>query len=457
MNKPLKASFTHKVRRPALGMRRAQGRRYQLIRKARRPDPRKIRPGEPDPSLTRYGGLIDFGRYTRTINVEQTLVHAFGDLKLSPWVVYPMPFVVRTFVDLYVLGGARPFDIEHAAADAGFRLVVGGLVPSVDVLYDDLRRFDEPHLLIIDQLVADQGIALTRCRRYKTANLDIDPTVMPVFGKMEGAAVGYNPQFHGRPAYHPVVSRLAESGAILGGLMRVGNTTFGKAAFQDDTELFVRIDSAGDCEAIMRGIYEEEAHFLIKARITEDLQKELQRPQQWKTMEKDADGKPEVQLAELKFRRDVWGPAEGEGALPVRVIAVRRNDRERRSPSFLWPEMDWIVDVYLTSDLQGAAYDLVKRYDGRAGIEPLIAEGKIDWHLGACSIDSFNANAAQLSLKLLTYNLLHRYTERVAPAQRKWRTSWLRRLLIDIPGRFVRSGRQTVLRLAPRGALIALE
>lgn len=466
MMNPATTPSTQKVRRPALGVNRARGHEFQLVRRARRADPRRIRSGKADRNLTGYGGLVDFARFTRSIDFEKHLSAAFADLKLSPWVVYPMGFMMRMMVDLFVMGAARPFELEHAAADPTFRKLAGNLVPSVDVAYDDLRRFDEVHLARLDALVGRQAIEATKPLRLRDANLDIDSTVAPVFGQqVDGAAVGYNPKYRGRPSYHPLLARLAECRVVVGALLRPGNTTFGaedvpfvcrmieraKKALLDDATLYVRIDSAGDCAELLLAVHLLKSFFLTKAHQTPDLQMALLTHRAWRTVDRDADGKPTVQIAELDFRRGSWGDAE---ALPVRVIAVRRTDRERRSPSFLWPEMEWITDVYLTNDLQGDAEDLVERYDHRAGIEPLIGECKTDWNLGAFGIDSFEANAALLNLKVLALNLLRRFASRVAPRQAAWRTVWLRRLLIAIPGRFVRSGRSTTLRLAPRELVV---
>ncbi len=460
---------TLKVRRTSLGVKAASGHSIQGQRLARRADPRKISSGTPDRSLTGYGGLIDFGRFTRTIGLEDNFSHEFGSVKVGPLVVYTMPFVLRTIVDVFVAGGTRPFDLEHLAADPVFQRLAGGFVPSVDVIYTDLRRLNDPNLASLESLMAEQAIVVTKGVKGNTFHLDIDSSVLPVFGALEGSAIGYNPQYRGRPSYHPLIARVAEADVVIAAELRPGNTTFGEAdvpfvlraieqtrkAIKADATLYVRIDRAGDCAAVMRAVHKTCNYFLTKAQLSPDLASAIyQVPSRaWKTFERDADGIPEVQIAELDFRRGSWG--EGDDRLPVRVLVVRRTDRERRSPSYLWPDMEWIVDVYLTNDTVSYADDLVERYEGRAGIEPLIGECKSSWGLATLGIDSFAGNHAVLLLKLLSLNLLRRYAVETAPAQKKWRTPWLRRLLIEIPGRFVRSGRRTTLRLGRRSHTVA--
>jgi len=68
---------------------------------------------------------------------------------------------------------------------------------------------------------------------------------------------------------------------------------------------------------------------------------------------------------------------------------------------------------------------------------------------------AFAANHAPFLLKLLTYNLLRRFAihhRPDLPALRRCRTAWLRRVLIDIPGQLVTSGRRHRL-LVPRHAI----
>jgi hypothetical protein len=73
--------------------------------------------------------------------------------------------------------------------------------------------------------------------------------------------------------------------------------------------------------------------------------------------------------------------------------------------------------------------------------------------IGEVPSRGFDANHATLRLKLLTHNLLRRYVLRVAPALQRWRAPWLRRALLAVPGRLVRSGRRWTPRLAPRPML----
>jgi len=172
--------------------------------------------GRPDPGLTGFGGLAGFGVFVRDLGVDVSLRDLFFRLKSGVLVVYPMEAQLRLLIDAAAAGEQRVFGVEALASDPLFVHVAGGVVPSIDTVYRDLRRFDEEAIADLDALVAEHGLAPVRAKRGPVLHLDVDPTVEPVFGEHEGAAVGYNPRYHGRPSYHPILARCAETDTVVG-------------------------------------------------------------------------------------------------------------------------------------------------------------------------------------------------------------------------------------------------
>jgi hypothetical protein len=344
----------------------------------------------------------------------------------------------------------------------------GGVVPSLDTSYRDVRRFDAPEIEALEALMSAQGLALLGRRpRGSKVHVDIDTTVEPLFGDgIEGAEQGYNPQYHGRPSYHPIVIRIAETDTAVGAVLRPGNTTFGAAeipaivkaidrtreAAGPDALIYARIDAAGDCTEVMSAVDQRRSFFLIKARMDPHLMGAVAACKKWKTVDWDADGRPTRQVAEVDFARDEWTSTEWTNAEKrVRVIAVRSRDDAHGKQVYLWEGSEYTARAYLTNDIYSDADGLAQDYDGRAGIESLIGEFKSCWGIAKVSSESFDANHATLLLKLLAHNLLRRYVVEKAPHLWTWRAPWLRRALILIPGRLVMAaGRKLVLHMAPR-------
>jgi hypothetical protein len=98
---------------------------------------------------------------------------------------------------------ARKQEGEWLAAAPLFEHLAGGAVPSVDTLYDDLRRFGPDDLEVLETIVADHGLRLLRAQRPKRVTIDVDTTVTPAFGHQEGAVPGSNPRITAAPATTP--------------------------------------------------------------------------------------------------------------------------------------------------------------------------------------------------------------------------------------------------------------
>jgi hypothetical protein len=456
---------TQKVRRDAVGGKRGDGDRR--TRRIRRADARKVTVGRCDPTLTAYAGLAPFGAWMRAEGIDDDLHRLFFRLKSGPRVVYPMAAQLRLLIDANFAGEERVFGLEGLAADSLFVHLAGGVVPSLDTVYRDLERFDDAALGALERVMAREGLRALRGRKLSRVHLDVDSTVEPLFGSQEGAHVGPNPKYHARPSYHPVLGRIAETDTVVGALLRPGDTGFGgdetllvkmwllrlRAIVGPETILCTRIDAAGDCTALMQGIAAERAYFVVKAKQDQALVDAVALHARWTTVEDDAEGQPLTQVAEVQFARDAWKDA----GLDVRVVAMRtRGDRSGKQ-TFLWQDLDFTTQIFLTNDRDIDAADLAFEYNARAGIEPMIGELKNGWGLGKVPSQVFDANHAAMLVKLLSYNLMRRYAMATCPPElHRWRSTWLRRALIWTPGRLVRSGRRWSLRLPPRSMLARL-
>jgi hypothetical protein len=404
---------------------------------------------------------VSFNAFVREQGLHRELARRFGRLKRGWRVVYPMSAQMQLLLDLSVAGGLRVFDLEMLAADPLFTHLAGGSVPSIDILYDDLRRFDASALEDLEELLAEHGAASLRGQRLREVFVDLDTTVTPLFGTQQGALPGPNPHYHGRPSYHPILARIAQTGTFIGARLRPGDRGLGeldvedveqwldrtRAAVGPQTLITMRIDAGGDCAALLRAIDNKGAWFLVKMKQTPNLVGAVWATQRWVTVERDALGQPVRQVAEIDFKRDDWPPGKW------RVFAMRTNERLSGHQAGLWEDLDFSVHVYVTNDAAHDADELARRYDDRAGIEPVFAELKGGFGIGKVSTDCFDANEAAFLLKVLAFNLLRRWGQTRHPAFASWRTTWIRRICVQIPGRLLRAGGRWELRLAPRPML----
>ena len=462
MTKTPNAPGTQKVRRARLGSKRAPGWDWQASgRRVRRADVRELKRGADDPSLSGVGGLVDFNAFAQREGLGRQLARDFGHLKTGKQVVYPMHTQIQLLIDAAMVGARRVFDFEWLANDPLFEHLAGGAVPSVDALYDDLRRFGPDEREQLEAIVAEHGLRMLRERHPERVTVDVDTTVMPLFGHQEGALPGSNPRYHGRPSYHPILARIAETDTVLGARLRPGDTSLGEADVEDveqwldrtreaagrDAVITVRIDAGGDCAALLAAVHGRKDLFVVKAKQTPNLLGAAMQMTSWHTVDFDADGVPSRQAAELDFQREDWPPG------CYRVIAIRTNERDSGRQVCLWEGLDLSVQFYVTNDVDRDIDDLARVYDDRAGIEPLIAELKNGFGIGKVSTSSFGANEAGFLIKLLAYNLMRRWVAAELPAIASWRSSWIRRAAILVPARLLRSGGRWLLRRAHRPML----
>jgi Transposase DDE domain group 1 len=455
---------TQKVRRDALGGKRPDG-HARLFDPRHRADPNTIHTEATDPSLTAVAGLVAFGRYLRKLGLPTLLHQHFDDLKTGFRKVYEVGDVLLHLIDAAVAGEHRVFGMEALAADPLFVRLAGGAIPCLDVFYDDLRRFDHCHLKTLASLAFEPGLAMLRKKPRRRVHVDIDTSVTPLFGRfIEGARPGPNPRYHGRPSYHPILAWVPEVDAIVGAVLRPGDTSFGEGdvsavraivrrvreAVGPSCEIVVRIDSAGDCAKLLKALQREKVLFTIKAKMTPNLCAAIGAigERQWQTTDRDADSKPTEQLVELKFAREDWAPLAGKFV----VHALRSKERHGKQVE-LRDGSEWAVQAWVTNAVTWPSDEVSETYRGRAGIEPRIAELKNGWGLGKMPTNDFDANHALMLVKVLAYNLLRRFVESVAPSLSRWSTTWMRRALIVLPGRLIHHAHRWVLRISPDSAL----
>jgi hypothetical protein len=455
------ATSIHKVRRDARGGKRGDGhRRHQRIRRA---DPTHIYRGSDDATLTSVAGLASFGSFCRRKGVDAELRRLFYRLKSGRLVVYPMEAQLRLLIDANVVGEGRVFGLESLAADPLFVRLAGGVVPSIDTVYRDLCRFDDAAIDDLETMMIEQGLASVRDLQPKEVHLDVDTTVETVFGSQEGARPGPNARYHARASYHPILVHCAEARACVGALLRPGDTALGDAdadtigqwiarfreAVGGRVRVTMRIDAGGDCAAIYGAAHDRGARFIGKAKLSADLCGVIQNTTKWTTVDRDAFEKPVSQVAEIAFARSSWTTL----GHAFRVVAMRTRERDNGKQVQLWSDLDYTVQAFVTNDWTTPAEDIAFEYDGRAEVEPFIGELKSSWGIGKIPSQDFRANHAVFLLKILAHNLMRRFVRWTAPHLSTWRIPWLRRVVINLPGRLVRSGRQWTLRVPPKSSL----
>jgi hypothetical protein len=291
--------------------------------------------------------------------------------------------------------------------------------------------------------------------------LDTDSTHTEVYGRAkEGAGWSYE----GKRSYQPLVVSWAERRRPLAADLLPGNANplsraprLLQRAFRllppGATEVRLRADSGFYSAAVVRACRRRGARFSISAPRT---------PAIWRALER---------LSEEDFRpaRDMEGAEvasttyEMEGVGEVRLIVRRvevpadalpsvRGRRRRTIPKdqlrlALEGELATVhAYSFIVTDLEGDAVEIEWWHRQRAGAEELFKDAKLGVGMRRMPMGDRRANAAWMQACLLALSLssmLHQVAGLPSRAQGKR----LRRELIRVPGRIVRTGRRVLLRL----------
>jgi hypothetical protein len=306
---------------------------------------------------------------------------------------------------------------------------------------DPIRLWEQLHR-VNDRLL--QGF-IHRPERRSRLIFDLDSTVVTVFGKQEGAEVGYNPKYRGKRSYNPLLCLEANSSYFWDAELRSGNagTWEGSPALLETTfdnvppeirELRFRADAGFGYDPVFEKLEARCAEYAVVARLTPGLKRLL----------------PGLRFAPANA---LWECAEGEFSAhgwrqTRRIVAARRAMEEEDPQPTLFAMGRYVYRAWVTN-LALTPAGVWHFYDGRAAMEPRIHELREDFALRKIPTASFEANALYLELIRLTYNLVTIFQRMCLPEE--WQSltlSKLRRRLFWLPGELTRPHNRPTLRLA---------
>ena len=246
--------------------------------------------------------------------------------------------------------------------------------------------------------------------------LDTDVTVKPLYGKQEGAVVGYNPKKPGRPshAYHSYF--MANTRLALRVEVRPGNETSSKHVApglwnlldslpREQWPAFIRGDVAFGTEPVMREAEERGIHFVTKLRLTKNV----------------------TRLIQKLFAKDDWVDA-GQGFSGIestvcltgwsrsrRVVVLRRpvtgelllNDTSRQLELGFIEIADSVKKyeyAVLVTSLPDEVLTIAQHYRDRADSENCFDELKNQWGWGGFTTQDLKRCRLMSRLVALIYN-----------------------------------------------------
>ena len=398
--------------------------------------------------LTHYGGLFLLQRFCSQLDFRRRLHRLLRDA--PPWVDFNPVDQVQVLTFLLIAGVQRLHKSDKLQYD-GFFLALLGLekLPDQSSLRRFLQRLSPPAIRQLarfhDQL-RDLVFPLPHPRT--TLEFHLDSVVLTLYGKQQGARIGYNPKAKGRPSYHPILCFEGHGQEFWHGSLRPGD-----AGSNTGARHFVRrcLEKVPSTIPYSRIRFLADSGFFSGPLIDHLDQLGCGYTIVSRTYE------AYKQLAEQAGFHDLklgWGAAEFEHrpqtwSQPHRFIAIRRPlpvDPEQAAQLTLFKDKRYSYTL-LVSNLGLTPWRTWTDYIGRANIERSFRELLNDLALNKIPTQSWTANVAFLQLLLLAYDLVHWFKRLCLPQEEIGTTvETLRHQLLVIPAELIcRSGRNVAV------------
>jgi len=407
--------------------------------------PRNIKIACNNSGLTHYGGIFFFQEFLRVLQWRNVLARNLPDFRNHH--TYRLSQMTLAMMYPILLGLDRLENASLLRSDSTFQYLTG--LPS----YPDpqtLRRFllhappeFRQQLHRFNNRLLQEFIH--RPEHRSRLILDLDSTVVTVFGGQEGAEVGYNPRYRGKRSYDPLLCLESNSSFLWDTELRSGDagTWAGSAEVlascflslpSDIRELRVRADAGFGYNPVLERLEQIQAQYAVVARMNSSLKRRLcglryqHLNSQW-------------EIAECEHKVSEQAPTR-------RCVVARRPIEETEPQPTLFTLQRYAYRAWITN-LPLTPAGIWHFYDGRAGMEPRIGELREHFALRKIPTGAFDANALYLEIIRLAYNLVTAFQRTCLPED--WQSLTLRTLryrLFWLPGELSRPQNRPTLRLA---------
>lgn len=405
-----------------------------------------------EPHLTHFAGMALIHAFCQRLGLKRLLQQA---LRPAPrYRDYQPAELLLALLYAIIVGLDRINATQILQYNGAFQQIVGlPRFPDATTLQRFLRRLRPRHIRQLVRLHDQLRQALfARPRPRSSLVFDLDSVVLVIYGHAEGARVGYNPKKRGRRSYHPLLCFEAHRQEFWHGSLRPGNTVAATGAVP-----FLRVCLAKVPPGIARSRIRVrgDAGFFGK-RVVEFLDGERVGyalvAREYKPIKALAQGCRFTKL------RSGWEVGEfryqpGRWQAPHRFVVVRRpipTDPVEAKQLTLFKDTKYAYHVLVTN-LRTHPWRVWRFYAQRARVERHIRELLYDYPLARIPTAEWLPNVAFFQLLLFAFDLVH-YFRRLClpPAYRTTTLKTVRRELLVIPGRLVKSKNRYRLKL-PNG------
>ena len=315
--------------------------------------------------------------------------------------------LLDTVIDALSLGLLRFSHMNALQTDPGYQKIKEiTRVPDESTLRSFLSIICEQKAL--DQLSQVNNALLSlkaKSDKPREVWLDIDDSVLTVFGKQQGASKGYNPRYHGRPSYKVKVAFISGTCELVNARLYSGNVasngqfmeflkeTLTMLAAQNIIVKGIRIDKGFFDEDNFAYLEEQGIEYICKAKLTGTMRKVisyLDEQKQWTSLSEH------YATAEITIPLPKWSKAR-------RFVLIR----ETQKPKVIGDQLCFDLETYdyeiiVTSNEEFNPEEVWHEYNKRCNIENKIDELKVGLGFEKMSQEEMDRNIAFMWMKILS-------------------------------------------------------
>ncbi len=395
--------------------------------------------------------FVHIANFMKAINLKGIIGKSLSFVD-APNVRYKSVDILETIINSGIMG-KTPF--THMAGmnfDPGYLAIMElNKIPTEGTFRNFFDKFDSANILDLDRILRRINATSAALDMPRQVWLDIDDSVLTVFGNQEKSAVGYNPRYHGRSSYKTKLCHCSKTGEVVHIDLYPGDVhsngelePFIDAAKKNVPANYVikgfRLDCGHYSEDNCKLFESETELYLIKTRMSRPLKNICERIEErkWKRINH------EYSICEMEYRPQSWEK-------PRRHILIRstvEKDRNKTGQLQLFYEYDAIVTNIEYSDMN--MISVWQLYNQRGNCELEIKELKYGYDIDTNSQSSFAKNRAYLKIKAIEYNIVNFWRNETFPnKQRNQTIETVRREIINIAGNVCGSGRYMHISIAP--------
>jgi len=409
------------------------------------------------PNLTGFGGMPLLISFIEKMGIEEDLEDVFD----HEGYIYSTTDILLSAIAGITVGVSRLYHLNAVRNDAILTKALGlNQLPEETNLRRQLTKASSKEVEKMRKAISQNLCKANQTDKVVEIGLDIDSTVATVYGKQEGAEIGYNPTKKGRPSYSIKTAFIANNGDCvnlrLDGGKSHSKTNF-KKFFEDTLPLlpknykvvFVRLDKGYFGEDTFEYLEEKGIRYVAASKNTRPLRKVASSllEEKWEEIEKDA-----LYLTEIQYAYGTW---KNERRMIIKKsLFPNPNYDEKEKDIFGDPVEPATLTEYsfYVSNIPEKELDKLscyRFYNNRATVENRIKEQKLGFSLDKLPVHNKRGNEVYILLVALAYNILNWFKRFLLPEEFKSKCiKWVRMYLLNLPALIQRKKKQYFIKFS---------